>query len=54
MQTRLCYVFKTTNDVTLNETILKNNYRVLQRSWKKNELKADSEILKDRIILGSF
>ena len=38
----------------LNETILKNNYRVLQSSWKKNELKADSEIFKDRLILGSF
>ena len=51
IEKRFCYVFKTTNAMTLTETILENNYKVLQRSWIKNRLETASEIFKGHSIL---
>ena len=34
-ETRFHNIFKTTNAMTLTETILENTYKVLQSSWKK-------------------
>ena len=46
METKLCNIFKTTNTITLTETVIKSTYKVLDSSWKRTTLKRPEQFWK--------
>ena len=54
METKLCNIFKTTNTITVTETVIKSTYKVLDSSWKRITLKRPKQFWKAVLFSATF